>query len=670
MSLCFPINKIEEFRKAIKTKELDVFELMKMDSVARTTLFEKFFGENAKSINLLFEEKLVLKNRIQGIKNWVNKTGELGRYDPNKKANLDQILSEYRAKQQERMFNPKEEEGYLADLVEEKLGIRISKEQAKTAWDIQVKSDELFKNYDPISKTWSSDKTSADYGATKVIYKRYIDNLKSGLTVKGMLKEYSQEIKELWKEDKYDATKKIIGDAIYGLSKTTINTVASWDNSWIGRQGAITLIKSPKTWWSMAKKSMTDIFQTFKGQNPEDVLMAEIYSDPDYIDGNYEKAKLSFGVEEEVPIQILEKIPYLGKIFKASDISFLDSAIRARRSLFKIQKKIYEAKGIPLDDVVLGDIGTTVNAITARGRVGQVLGSRPIQLLMWAPRMMKADWDVLTAHTFGFGLKTNVARIQAVKTITNVVIATAAISAIAEAMGAEVEKNPIATNFLRIKIGNTVINSPFARGMPQIVTLFARLLTQKTKTSAGIIKSLNSGDYGSPTLFDVGIDFLVNKTTPPIGAVISWLRGRNFTGKQPTIRSTGFGFLPISVQNFIQLKDDSSTQAVVGAFIDLFGVSANTYIPSQTDWGESTGAELTQFHAKVGDVKFQQANDAYNKQLNDWLNSVKADTRFHTLSNDDKQKVITSKKTEIKNAIFRKYGFIYKQAPSKPLPKF
>ena len=80
--ICIPKNKIDIFRKALKGKELDIASLIKMSTEKRTAFFEKFAGENAKTMNTLFEEKIILKNRLQGIKNWASKVGELGRYDP------------------------------------------------------------------------------------------------------------------------------------------------------------------------------------------------------------------------------------------------------------------------------------------------------------------------------------------------------------------------------------------------------------------------------------------------------------------------------------------------------------------------------------------------------------------------------------------------------------
>jgi len=647
--ICLLREQVEAFKKALKEKDVKIEELLNMSTKERTALLEKYAGKNAKDVNLLFEQKLVLKNKLQGIKNWASKTGEIGRYDPIKKAQTEQALKEFREKQSERMFSPGEEQAFLNDLVDKKIGTHITQKEAKNIFDLTVKADKLFEDYDITTDQWKSEQSMAEYGATKTLRKRYVDNLKSGdFSVKEMFKDYSQEIKQLWKEDEFGAIRKVIGDTASGLTNTMINAVASWDNSWIGRQGAITLIKSPKTWWNMAKKSMSDFYKTLKGSNPEDVLMAETFSDPDYINGNYKKAKLDFGIEEEVPTRILEKIPIAGKIFRASDVSFIDSAIRARRGLFKIQKKIYEKKGIPLTDIILEDMGTVINAITARGKVGKIGSSAPVQLLMWAPRMLKADWDVLTAHTLGFGLKTGFARVQAAKTVANVVIATAAITAIAKAMGADVETNPLSTDFLKIKIGNTRINTPFARGMPQIVTLFARLATWKTKNSSGIIQKLNSGEYGSKTLFDIGIDFLVNKTTPPAGAVISWARNRDFTGKKPTPGSTAFRFMPISVQNFIQLKDDASSEAVFGAFADIFGIGSNTYM-RETDWSQSSSKEMEEFKIKAGEKKFKQANDEFNQRVNNLLNSEK----YKSMSSEEKQTYLTKQKELIKKSIIK-----------------
>jgi len=141
---------------------------------------------------------------------------------------------------------------------------------------------------------------------------------------------------------------------------------------------------------------------------------------------------------------------------------------------------------------------------------------------------------------------------------------------------------------------------------------------------------------------------LVNKTTPPAGAVISWARNRDFTGKKPTPGSTAFRFMPISVQNFIQLKDDASSEAVFGAFADIFGIGSNTYM-RETDWSQSSSKEMEEFKIKAGEKKFKQANDEFNQRVNNLLNSEK----YKSMSSEEKQTYLTKQKELIKKSIIK-----------------
>lgn len=672
MASCIIPSQLEAYRKAWKEKDLDIRKLIKMSTEDRTALFSKYAGEDAKKMNTLFEEKLVLRNKVAGLKNFYDKTAEQGQYSKEKRDELAKTLSDYRAKQQDRILNPKENEIFLNDLADKILGTEITREQSRVLWNMSSKIDDLFKNYDQKTEKWSTPESKAEYGATKVAYWKYTENIKSGnLSVKGMLEEWSSEINSIWKEDKPKAVAKIISDFTKNLTNVLINSTASFDNSFLGRQGALTFIKSPKTWWNMADNSFKDIYKTFKGENPEDVLMADIYSDEDYINGNYEKAKLSFGIEEEIPSRLLERAPIIGKVFKASDVAFTNSAIRARRGLFKIMKETNLKNNIELTDSVLRDMGTIANAITARGKVGQIGSSQIVKVVLWAPKMLKADWDILTGHTFGVGLETGFGRKNAAITVAQVVLITAAIAAIAKAMGADVEEDPTSSDFLKIVIGNTHISPPFIRGMPQLITLMARTLEQQKKDSNGIITKLNDGSFNSSTIFDIGIDFLANKTTPPVGAVIAWTRGKDFKGHKPTISSTLSNFFPISVKNFIGLKDESSTQAIIGSFLDVFGISANTY-EKETNWSESNAKELVAFKERIGDIKFKEANDKFNKIINDWLKNIVKSDLYKNLSDDEKTKIVTKKKDEVKKLIYKEYNFKppkAKKASSKDIAK-
>ena len=101
--ICLPKDRVDAFKRALRDKTLKMSDLFNMETGARTELLAKYVGkEDAKTVNLLFEEKLILKNQLQGINNWASKVGEIGRYDPAKKVELDRLMSEFRARQQER----------------------------------------------------------------------------------------------------------------------------------------------------------------------------------------------------------------------------------------------------------------------------------------------------------------------------------------------------------------------------------------------------------------------------------------------------------------------------------------------------------------------------------------------------------------------------------------
>lgn len=142
---CLLPDKVEDFKKALKDKTLDLAALLdpKMTSEARTEIFRTYAGDAAGEVNKLFESKLVLKNRIEGIKRLVAKLGESGKYSPEGKAALAKAAADYRAAQQERIFNPKEHEAFLNDLADKAIGTHISKDVANKVFELSAKADAL-----------------------------------------------------------------------------------------------------------------------------------------------------------------------------------------------------------------------------------------------------------------------------------------------------------------------------------------------------------------------------------------------------------------------------------------------------------------------------------------------------------------------------------------------
>jgi len=305
------------------------------------------------------------------------------------------------------------------------------------------------------------------------------------------------------------------------------------------------------------------------------------------MNGNYEVAKLIPKTEEQYPTSIPGRIPGLGRVFKASENAFVNSALRMRVNTFDMLHDMARRHGVDVTDKVqIQEMGKLVNSITARGSLGRWGEGGVIRLILWAPKMLKGNWDVLTGHTLGAGLDTPFTRHQARINIAKIVAETAAIAAIANAINpGSVETDPRSSDFMKIRSGNTRFDITGGKG--SLVTLIARAVSmQSKKNTDGKVIPLNSGKYGARTMFDVGTDFLANKTTPITRQIVDVAKGRDFNGNKPTKESILYNLsTPIGIRNFIDNfygpDPDGSVASVVGSVADVFGINANTYKPTK-----------------------------------------------------------------------------------------
>jgi len=675
-NICIPREVAEKFKDALAKGRLnqrggikfsDILEAP--DTQSRIRMLEPIVGSGAEIAVNLIEQKLILKNKVVGLKNAIAKLTNEGRYNPEKIVELKKKLEEYQELQRERILSPKEEQTFLGSLADKILGTEITKQEAQTLFELETKAQELRQG---IENTPRGSSERVKYGSAKVVYEKYIEQLKTGnqRNILRMLKDWGKEVKIQFSENAPKTVMRVLTDVIGEIGDLSTSFVATLDNSFLGRQGAITLIEKPSIWWNMSKKSFQDFSSKLKGGQPLDVLMADIYSRDNFLNGRYEEAKLFPKTEEQFPTSLPERIPFLGRAFGASEVAFKGSAIRARADLFDLFINTAEKNGVEITPEIIKDFGTQVNSITARGKMGQIGGSKIVNLTLWAPKMLKADWDILTAHTFGVGLENPIARKQAALRIAKVALTTAGTVAIINAINpGSVETDPRSSEFMKVRVGNTTINIPFIRGMGQIVVLISRIITQQSKNSmTGVITELNSGEYGSKTLLDVGLDFLINKTKPLVHAGIDVARGKDISGDKPTLGSVLSGLIPISIQNFLDVGGTDTLEAVIGNFLDLIGVGSNTYIPG-TNWESSGSQEMEQFKQQVGDEEFTKANNEFNRRFSEWIQSTKNKNDYTILSDENKQKLITKKKSEIKNSLFKEYDFRPERIKKAELPE-
>ncbi|MFA5340723.1 MAG: hypothetical protein WC332_02995 [Clostridia bacterium] len=656
-TFCLPPKDVAKFRMALKNKAIDIADLINMDTAKRIEFLKNYAGDLAPEVNHLFEQKLVLKNRMQGIKNWASKVGEIGRYSPEKKAQIEQMMQEYRDKQFERTFSPKEHEVFLNDLADAKLGTHVTKAEAKQIFDLYQTADNFKKNYNKDTETWPSPKDKLDYGMAQVQANRYIESLKTEeLSIAEMAKRRAGEFKEDWQDNKVAAVGKIIKDVGVELDKNSIAMVASIDNSFIARQGLDLLQTHPSAWKDGAIKSFTDIYKSLKekhgNEKAKDVLHADLVSRPNYMNGNYQKAGILASFEEQYPTSHPARVPYLGRAFKASEVAFTSSAVRMRINYFDLMHDIAKKNGVDINEAWLKDGGKVINAITKRSDIGK---GAVLNLVLWAPRMMWANVQVLTAHGLTGGLKTAFWKKEAAKNLLKITAETATVVAFLNALNpGSVETDPRSSDFLKYRQGNTRID--LTGGRSQYIILLARQLSGQTKNAqTKIIKELGTGKKGAPDRVSVGIDFLINKTTPLVRTGVYLGRERNFEGKKPTALTTAADLtVPIPVRNFYQNVGgdypENDAVAIVGSVLDLIGVNANTYEPNK-HWDGELSKELESFKKRVGEERFKKANIKYNLMVNQAIGKEIKRPSYQRMSDEEKQNRIEKIRRDEKRKI-------------------
>lgn len=550
---CLIKPEVEKFIQALKDGTIEPGKLASMSSQERRTFLSNVVGEaNAKQVNALFESKLLLKNQQDGMITWAKQVAGL---KPEVRRDLIAKIEKM-----DKVLDPKEHDLFLEDLAGKRLGVEVTFEEAKNISDMSKALSEAKMNIDPNSPLASPERMA--YGRALVKLNKYITSLKD---IK------SDTFLQTFKEAPGKESLKKVSD-LGGLAKSM---KASLDNSVIGRQGLKTLFSNPSIWRKNAIKTYEDMYNTFGGKATTDEVMAEVLSRPNAINGLYKKEKLAIGnLEEAFPTSLPERIPAFGRAFKASQAAFEGFQYRTRADVFDKYVEVAQKTGADIQG-----IGKVANALTGRGELGKLEPiASTLNNLLFSPRFLKSNIDLLTVHAFDRGIGT-FARKQAAGNLLKAIGGIGTVLTIANAVNpGSVDWDPRSSNFGKIKIGATRFD--VSGGMASLITLVARLATMTTKSSTnGKITSLNSGKYGSSTGLDVFINFMSGKLAPLPGVIRDWMKGKDFNGKKPTLASTAINLMsPLSFTTYQELESNPNSAPTLWSMIlDGHGIGANTY---------------------------------------------------------------------------------------------
>ena len=130
MAFCLPKAEVQKFKAAVADGRLGMQELGKLTSDARRARIASVLGEeNAAHVNALFEKGMLLERRKLGFSNWVKEVS--GELSPQARENIVDKIN----KLDERILNPYFEKNFLGDLAREKLGVKLTPEQAKVIFE-------------------------------------------------------------------------------------------------------------------------------------------------------------------------------------------------------------------------------------------------------------------------------------------------------------------------------------------------------------------------------------------------------------------------------------------------------------------------------------------------------------------------------------------------------
>ena len=582
---CLPSHLADRFLEMIKSGTISPEKLTDMTSEERRSFFGENFGtENAQRMNAELEKKLILKNQQKGMVTWAKKIAGM---TPAVERSLVK-----RVNKMEDILTPETEQAFLEDLAAQALGVSVTMEEAGNIASLGgdvAKAKETMEA--GVRRKVGEKPTSSElaYGRAMVAFDNYVTSLK--LAARGTLSERASERLGEYLHRPY----LVLGDALAFVAESLREIRTSLDNSYIGKQGRDMFYKgmtgehaARSAWWDVFKRSHTVLWETFKGNGRQimDEIRAEIISDPDY--DLMRKGRVATSVvEEEAPANWFEHLPWLGRPFEASHNAFTASAhiLRYRAAQFYFHKA--KQLGVDLADrAELEGIGSLVNALSGRGEFGTRASDKPgiLNNVFFSPRLMKADWDKLTAHLFDKNA-TPFVRQEAAKNLLQFIIAQAIILAVADLIDDDaVEWDPRSADFGKIRVGNTRFDVSGGQGV--LVRLAARLAPliinqdAKMKNSKGKLVSINSGEHGKRTGLDIFENFLENKAAPLASVFLSHLEGHyRYSEEKPSaLGDVRELYLPLSLDNLRELKDDEeSANMLTAALLDAYGIFTQTY---------------------------------------------------------------------------------------------
>jgi hypothetical protein len=417
------------------------------------------------------------------------------------------------------------------------------------------------------------------------------------------LKSQIEDQKIKFKSLEEDARVKSMGagEKTAYVAKKVLDTsraiMTSFDDSALLRQGGWVTLGHP----ILAGKTVPEAAKAAWSKEHEFKIAEHIKNRPN---GKwYKRAKLAI-TESEGKITAQEEA-YMGAargtnipvakqfmgIVAGSERAYVTTLNLMRADLFDVLSKNLTKSGGEMTIKEAKAIANYVNAATGRGNLGKFNeASRFLTTFLFSPRFLWSRFQLLSGQPMWGGTARTRKLIakEYARTLAGLGTLYGSVWAASKMFGKgdiTVEDDARSSNVGKIRIGNTWID-PLA-GLSQVISFMSQSASGQKKRSTGELApirdkwTLSDRKRGrdDPTWLDVAASFLRSKGSPPAGAVVDILQGKDFKGDDTTVSGLAIrNMLPMPMRDMYEnLTETGMLPGTALSLLGFFGMNSSTY---------------------------------------------------------------------------------------------
>jgi len=376
--------------------------------------------------------------------------------------------------------------------------------------------------------------------------------------------------------------------------------MTSFDASTILRQNKLLLLANPKAIKENYIQSYKAMFNEKSfleyEQSLKDRPNADLYEKTELFLTSRDNLITRSGSVDETFYgnQLAEKIPVLGKGVKASERQAVTFSNGMRADLFDMYEARFKANGKTYDSnpKLYDDMAWMVNKFSMRGDLGTWERKAGfLNSIFFSARNQTAKFQLLAAAVSGkkifdpiskapkeYYKLDPIVRKEIMKTAAKDIALNIGILTATSALGAEVELNPLSSDFLKVKVGKARYD--IWAGWQQYMVGLAQLSIDKQKSLATgrIIKSDN---FPFTSRAEKGLTMVRKKLSPVPGIIADVLYGTDLGGNEATFTNEVSKLSPMVLSDFHSALNEQGVLGTLSGFYSIHGGGFSVYNPKQ-----------------------------------------------------------------------------------------